>query len=399
MFLKAFLILLIIVISFQNSYPLDLSELIGLARKHPEVLSIKEKVEARKARIKGVQTLPDPMVELGLGKTNGMTDGSLMFQQQFPYPGKLSLMGEVEKRQLKMLEAELSAIILEKIALTKKDYYELFLIITQIEITNRTKEHLKHIEGIANTMYASGMIPQTDILRIQTEISMQTEKLIMLEAKKGLAIYRLMWLDIGLPQDSSTLEVSFPPELTPTELKNYEELQRTILQNSPMLKMVEYQAQMGEKEVELAKKEFKPDFVSSAEVMGSGDYNVRFGIMYPLYKDKKQRNTLKEVEANLSATKKGYEQEKLELLFMLKESHLMAKSALQNLNLYKSIIIPQINLTFTSAISNYKTGKIDFLMLFDNLMRLQEGEQRYYELLVGYESVCAEIERLIGGGL
>ncbi|MEK9148515.1 MAG: TolC family protein, partial [Candidatus Desantisbacteria bacterium] len=125
----------------------------------------------------------------------------------------------------------------------------------------------------------------------------------------------------------------------------------------------------------------------------------RFGIMYPLYKDKKQRNTLKEVEANLSATKKGYEQEKLELLFMLKESHLMAKSALQNLNLYKSIIIPQINLTFTSAISNYKTGKIDFLMLFDNLMRLQEGEQRYYELLVGYESVCAEIERLIGGGL
>ncbi|MEK7273950.1 MAG: TolC family protein, partial [Candidatus Desantisbacteria bacterium] len=268
MYLKTFFILLIIVISSQDSYPLNLPELIELVRQHPEILVIKERLTAQKAKIGRVQTLPDPMVELGLGNARGMVEGSIMFQQAFPYPGKLPLMGEVEQRQLKMLEAELSAITLEKIALTKKDYYELFEINKAIEITNRTKEHLKHIEGIANTMYASGMIPQTDILRIQTEISMQTEKLIMLEAKKGLAIYRLMWLDIGLPQDSSTLEVSFPPELIPTELKDYEELQRISLQNSPMLKMVEYQAQMGEKEVDLAKKEFKPDFVSSAEVMG-----------------------------------------------------------------------------------------------------------------------------------
>lgn len=118
-----------------------------------------------------------------------------------------------------------------------------------------------------------------------------------------------------------------------------------------------------------------------------------------MYKDKKQKNALLETEANLSATKKEYEQKKLELLFMLKESHLMAKYALQNMNLFKSVIIPQLNLTFTSALSNYKTSKIDFLMLFDNLMSLQEGEQRYYELLAGYEKVCAELEKLTGGGL
>jgi len=382
-----------------NLYAADLPELIELAKQHPEVLVVKQRLEAQKAKIERVQTLPDPMVEVGLGKTKGMTEGSLMFQQAFPYPGKLSLMGEVEKQQLGMLEAELSAVILEKISQTKKDYYELFEVNKAIEITNRTKEHLKHIEGIANTMYATGMIPQTDILRIQTEISMQTEKLIMLEARKELVISRLMWSDIGLPQDSPALEVSFPAELTLSGLKNYEELQRISLQNSPMLKMVEYQIQMGEKEVDLARKEFKPDFVSGLEIMDSGDWGIRLGIMYPLYKNKKQKNALREAEANLSATKKEYEQKRRELSYILKETYLMASSTLQNLNLYKSVIIPQLNLVFTSALSNYKTGKIDFLMLFDSLMRLQESELKYYEFLVEYEKACAELEKLVGGEL
>ncbi|OIP39663.1 hypothetical protein AUJ95_05285 [Candidatus Desantisbacteria bacterium CG2_30_40_21] len=393
------LIVIIIIASLKDVSATDLAGLIDLSKQHPEILKVRERLTAQKAKIEKVQVIPDPMIGVGLGKTEGMTEGSLMFQQAFPYPGKLSLMGEKEKRQLKMLETELSAITLEKIAQTKKDYYELFWVNKSIEITNRTKEHLKHIEGIANAMYATGMIPQTDILRIQTEISMQTERLIMLEAKKEQASYHLLWFSTGISPEKDTIPIDMPAELTLLESREYAELQRIALENSPMLKMVEYQTQMGEKEVELAKKEFKPDFVSQAELMISGNWSVRLGIMYPLYKDKKQKNALLEIEANLSATKKEYEQKKLELLLMLKESHLMAKSTLTNLNLYKTAIIPQLNLTYTSALSNYKTGKIDFLMMFDTIMRLQEGELRYYELLTEYGKAMAEIERLTGGGL
>jgi len=37
--------------------------------------------------------------------------------------------------------------------------------------------------------------------------------------------------------------------------------------------------------------------------------------------------------------------------------------------------------------------------MFDTIMRLQEGELRYYELLTEYGKAMAEIERLTGGGL
>ncbi|MBU2461981.1 TolC family protein, partial [bacterium] len=336
---------------------------------------------------------------IGYSKKEEMSERSIMVQQKFPYPGKLSLMGEVENQQVRMIEQELSATTLKKISQTKKDYYEFFLINKEIEVTNRTKEYLKLIEEIANTMYSTGMIPQVDILRIQTEILMEIERIIMLEAQKESMIYRIMWYSLGLPQDAPEIIINLPNQLKPTELKDYETLQDIALEKSPMLKMVGYEIEMRRKEVDLAKREFKPDFVSSAELMDSNNWSLRFGIMYPLYKDKKQKNALIEAEKGLLSIQKGYENERLELLYMLKEAYLMAKAATQNIKLYKTAILPQANLSYTSALANYKTGKIDFLMLFDNLMRLQESELRYYELLVEHEKQASEIERLVGGEL
>ncbi|MBU1262365.1 TolC family protein, partial [bacterium] len=258
------LILLITLIPL-NSYPMDLPELIGLAKEHPEILAIKEKIEQAKAKTKRVQALPDPEISLGYSKKEDMSNKSIMLQQEFPYPGKLSLMGEVESQAVKMLEQELSVTILKKIAETKKDYYELFLTNKEIGITNRTKKYLKLIEEIANTMYSTGMISQTDVLRIQTEISMQIEKLVMLEAKKETIVYRIMWCCLGLPGDTPKMVITLPDDLTQTELKDYELLQDMAIKTSPMLKMTGYEIEMRRKEVDLAKREFKPDFVSSAE--------------------------------------------------------------------------------------------------------------------------------------
>lgn len=399
--IQGLLILLTIIASSKNLYAKDLSELIELAKQHPEILKVKEKLESKKASVKKVQTLPDPMIEFGLSKKDDMRENSLMFQQAFPYPGKLALMGEVESREVKMLEQELLTITWQKMAETKKDYYGSFLINKEIEITNRTKEYLKLIEDVANTMYSTAMMPQTDVLRIQQEISMQTEKLIMLEAEKEKIIYRLMWYDLGLSPEAEKIDITLPKEVEKTEIRNFEESKNMALKSSPMLKMIGQEIEMNEVEVELAKRELKPDFITSAEVMNPDknfdDYNIKFGIMYPLYKNKKQKNAKIEAEKRLASVAKEYESEKLELLFMLKEMYLMAQATSLNLKLYKTVIIPQANLTWISALANYKTGKIDFLMLLDNLMKLQESELKYYEFLTGYQKSVAEIEKLVGG--
>jgi len=393
------IVILLIIISWAKDLSAaSLPCLIELTKQHPEVLKVKEKLMAAKARVIKVRSLPDPEISIGLSKKGMGREKSIMVSQSFPYPGKLSLMAEMEKRQVKMIEQELNELILKKISQLKKDYYELFFINKKIEITNRTKEYLKSIDQSAQTMYATGMIPQTDILRIQEEILMQEEKLIMLSFEKEKGRYQILWQDLGLSKDKE-IDITLPDELSKTELMDYERLKALALEKSPMLKMKEFEIEMKQQGVFLAKREFKPDFVSMLEIMDSGDWGIRVGIMYPLYKNKKQKNALIEAERELFSVKQGYEDEKLKLLTMLKEEYLMAQAGDKNIKLYKTGIIPQANLSYTSALANYSVGKIDFLMLLDNLMRLQESELKYYEFLVEYEKACAELEKLTGGGL
>ncbi|MEW6007465.1 MAG: hypothetical protein AB1595_04860 [bacterium] len=41
-------------------------------------------------------------------------------------------------------------------------------------------------------MYSTGMISQTDVLRIETELFIQDEKLIMLSAEKDALVYMII---------------------------------------------------------------------------------------------------------------------------------------------------------------------------------------------------------------
>jgi outer membrane protein TolC len=75
---------------------LDLGSLVHEARENnPEIQAARQRWEAAKAIIPQVQTLPDPMVTVGY--ENGL-EREWMYgvSQEFPFPGKLRLRGEVE---------------------------------------------------------------------------------------------------------------------------------------------------------------------------------------------------------------------------------------------------------------------------------------------------------------
>lgn len=374
----------------------DLSVLIERIKNHPEIISIKEKIEAEKKEVERLKALPDPITEFGLSNKEMGIDGSLMFQQTVPYPGKLDLMSKMKGFDVNMLEQKLTSNMLQRIEKTKNDYYELFLMDKSIQITKKTKKYLETMRDSALSMYSVGMIPQTDILRIETELLMQDEKLIMLNAKKEALRYKIMWDDIGL-QEGYTLTITIPDEINQTPIQGFDELKKTALKNSTVLKMAFFEIEERKAALELANLEFKPDFVASSEIMTDKNWTVKLALMWPLYKEKKQKKAKEGAERNLFASQNIYEKENLELLSMIKEAYLMASSTSLSISLYKTKIIPSTNLTWESSLTNYKTGKTDFLFVFDNLMKLQESELRYYELLVGYEKAVAEIERLIGG--
>lgn len=403
MFLILFLILNIQKV-FSQEYEvsvLNLSELLKMVMENPEVRELKQKLEAQKAKAKYVQTLPDLMIEFGYSKKEiGMKEKSLMFEQAFPYRGKLAIRGEIEKKEVEIIEQKLRTKILELKRETKMDFYDLFLTKKELEILNRTKNYLEMMINISSVMYSTGMIPQSDILKAQTELLMLKEREIMLSRENERLINRIERCCLGLPLEVK-IKIDVPDKLEIEKLdKEYNKLQEIALERSPMLKMRRLEREKMNLEVTMAELEFKPDFITSAEFMNPDknfkNWNIKFGIMYPLYKNKKQKFEKIEAERNFHANEMLYENERQMLSYNLNKAYLMAKGSEEVIKLYKGGVIPQLSLTLESAIANYKAGKIDFMTVLENIRELQDIELSYLREVVKHKKAVAEIEEFLG---
>jgi outer membrane protein TolC len=109
--------------------PLKLNTLVEEAfQRNPEIQTAKQRWEATKATIPQVQSLPDPVVGFAYRGPDIMREGRFQVQQQFPFPGKLGLKGEVASKAADQVDKAYRAIQLRVIAQLKVAYFNLHFI-------------------------------------------------------------------------------------------------------------------------------------------------------------------------------------------------------------------------------------------------------------------------------
>ena len=86
----------------QGERRIDLASLIAeLEGVNPEIKAARQRWEAAKAVVPQVQALPDPRLQFGYQRmpmTDPLQGAMYGFGQEIPFPGKLSLKGEVAQR-------------------------------------------------------------------------------------------------------------------------------------------------------------------------------------------------------------------------------------------------------------------------------------------------------------
>ena len=115
-----------------------------LVARSPEIKAARERWEAAKAVVPQVQTLPDPRLQFGYQRmpmTDPLQGAMYGFGQDIPFPGKLSLKGEVAQRDAERLEQEFHATRLRLIATLKEAYFNLHFVHKSIEIVEKNKIH------------------------------------------------------------------------------------------------------------------------------------------------------------------------------------------------------------------------------------------------------------------
>lgn len=386
---------------------LNLQELIDEAlQKSPEILAFQSRVEASKYRIPQAKSLPDPMFMFGYQNegfkkyTYGkeiMAWWMFSASQMFPFPGKLSLKGEMASKDAESLQASYDSLRLKIRSRVTELYYDLFFSYNDIDIIRDRTALFSRIEDAALARYSAGMAPQQEVLMAQTEKymliekeEMQKQKIQALEAMLNTTVGREVTSPLGRPVERGTAYV-----------RSMDELLKIAHEVSPEIESKEKMIAAADAKVRMAEREYYPDFTLTAAVMPRGGefmdmWSLTAAINIPLYYRTKQRQAVNEAKASLTEARNELEMTKLMLSSTIRDNYSMMKTAENLMELYKNGLIPKTYQDFEAALAGYVTGKIEAITVINRLKALLDFETLYWKQFVEREKAIANIEAVTG---
>jgi cobalt-zinc-cadmium efflux system outer membrane protein len=347
-------------------------------RDNARLRAMRAKWEAMRERPVQETTLPNPMLMLkgqnAPEKFRSSTqEARVELQQEFPWPGKLGLRGEVASKEAEAMQREYEAMQREVLMMVKETYFDLYAVQRTLAITRNEQDVLKRMEAISETRYSTGAVGQPDVLKAQAELTMLKQKLleldqqqVVLKAKLNQLLNRRADAPLGLavtePQREFALEA--------------EELFRLAAKTRPEIKQAQAEIQRRQAQRQLMKKEFFPDYRVGLEYghmdAGFSDFSMAdnvvmltFGIDLPIWQTK-YRAGVREADKLIESSRAALESAQTQAAYDVQDAHFKLLTARRTLELYQSALIPQAQARFEASEAGYRTGKVDFLDLLES---------------------------------
>ncbi|HSB17227.1 MAG TPA: TolC family protein [Bryobacteraceae bacterium] len=385
----------------------ELKDLLAEAlSSNPEIIAAQKRYEASRQRPTQASSLPDPMFSpsynsngrpwpgAGLGMEPTSQIG-FMVSQEIPFPGKRKLAGDMAVKESEAEWQQYQQIQLSVVSRLKQAYYRRAYAFAAVDVLDRNLELLRKFLRITEARYAVGKAAQQDVFKAQTQISILETKRVQLEREKRAREAEIASL-VNRPPGS---QLPRPADLRPIPVPvKLEELYAAARENSPMLRRDEKMIQRAEVAVNMARKEYYPDFTLNGGYYNMGRmpdmYMFRADFKIPLYFFRKQRAAVTEQAQTLVESRKTYEATNQSLHFRIQDDYLMTQTSEQLVRLYGQTVIPQASLALESSLSSYETGSVDFLTVLMNHITVVEYEMNYYEELQNFYLALARLEEM-----
>lgn len=379
-------------------------------RNNPQIAAARQGWEAAKQIPSQVSTLPDPQFtvqQVNVGSPRpfaGYTNSDFAYfglgvSQDFPYPGKLRLRGEMAKRDADVVQQQYESVRRSVLAGIKAAYFQLSYLSRTLGILESDGELLQQVEKAADARYRSGLGNQHDLLQAQLERTKLLREINMhhLEVAKVQAQIKQL---LNRSQSSPDIEPADLPE-TPLAYTFDELLATTKGENSEISgarKMVEKQGL----QVDLARKDFYPDF--SLQYMWQRTdptqfrayYMLSFTVRVPIYRSRKQRPELAQAEADLNRSRSEYEVQTQQVAFELQTEYETAQKTTELLKIYREGLLPQARAEFEAGVAAYQNNRQDFRALLASFLDVLQLDEEYWKSAAERETALARLEQLTG---
>jgi len=388
-----------------------LSELLAEAEKNnPQIEAARQGWQAAKQVPTQVSTLTDPQFnvqQVNVGSPRpfaGYTNSDFAYvglgvSQDFPYPGKLRLKGEIAKRDADVVQQQYESVRRSILAGVKSAYFQLAYLSKTLGILESDGELLQQVEKAADARYRSGMGNQQELLRAQLEQTKLLREITMhhLEVAKLQAQIKQY---LNRPQSSPDIESSELPA-TPLPL-TFEELLAAAKAENPEISGAEKMVEKQKLQVDLAHKDFYPDFnvqyiwQRTDPTRFRAYYMLSFGIRVPIYRGRKQRPELAQAEAELNRSRSESEVQSQQVAFELRSEYETAQKTTESLKIYREGLLPQARAGFQAGIAAYQNNRQDFQALLASFLDVLHLDEEYWKSIAERETTLARLEQLTG---
>ncbi len=205
---------------------------------------------------------------------------------------------------------------------------------------------------------------------------------------------------LNRPQDSPDIE---PAELAETPLvQTYADLLAATQTQNPEIagarKMIEKQSL----QVDLARKDFYPDFnvqymwQRTDPTQFRAYYMLSVGVRVPIYRGRKQRPELAQAEAEQLRARSELQAQSQQVAAELRAQYMLAQQTSELLKIHREGLSPQSQSAFQAALAAYQSNKQDFQALLAAFLDVLRFDEEYWQNVAEYETAIARLEQMTG---
>jgi cobalt-zinc-cadmium efflux system outer membrane protein len=388
-----------------------LSELLAEAEKNnPQIEAARQGWQAAKQVPTQVSTLPDPQFNLqqvNVGSPRpfaGYTNSDFAYlgfgaSQDIPYPGKLRLKGEIAKREADVSQQQVESVRRAVLAEVKANYFQLAYLSKTLTILEEDGELLKQVEQAADARYRSGMGTQQDVLQAQLQETKLLRETAMHHLQVGKLEAQLKQL-LNRSQESPDIETA---DLLETPLvQTYADLLAAAQVQNPEIAGAQKMIERQSLQVDLARKDFYPDF--NVQYMWQRTdpsqfrayYMLSVGIKVPIYRSRKQRPELAQAEAEKLRAGSELQVQSQQLAGDLRAQYVIVQQTSELLKIHREGLSPQARSEFQAGLAAYQSNKQEFQALLTAFLDVLHLDEDYWQNVAEYQTAISRLEQLTG---
>jgi cobalt-zinc-cadmium efflux system outer membrane protein len=358
-----------------NVSVMSLDELVEQMRQNnPQLKQAEQNYFAAKAVVPQVTAWNNPQVGLiqnpipgspfNLGQSQGF---NYTLTQSFSFPGKKRLAGDIAEDQANIVKTQENNLYLQLLAQLKNGFYQLLVLQRQSDANQDNIKRLEQIKQIAKVRYSNNAAAYVEYLNAQVARSSAENDEFALQRQIDTARQTLNTLIGRNPLTPLSIKGGLAAKNLPK--RSLEEIENLAIDFNPQVKGSALQVSALNKGVDLAKKQYLPDFqiiftnISDNPPWGFrhvSNYGVEFDIVLPTWFLTKERAGVAEANANLLASRANDQSIVHQTRLMVDSIYNALAQAVNQSNFIRTRQLEEAKIAYRLSLTNYANGTTAF---------------------------------------